>query len=251
MIYETPRFLPGGDSALFVELGDGIDPELNRRVRQMHLAIEEARLTGVVEVVPAYCSLLVYYEPHRTSPEDLVAALDLLSRMAEEREYPQPMITEVPTAYGGEHGQDLEFVAGHSGLSTQEVVHLHAGRDYLIYMLGFTPGFPYLGGMSPRISTPRLATPRAKIPAGSVGIAGNQTGIYPEESPGGWRLIGRTPLQLFHPDNNPPALLQMGDYIRFVPITESEFRLIVEQLERGTYRLRQYAFTRGAIYEDA
>ena len=249
MIYETPRFLPGGDSALFIELGDAIDPELNRRVRRMHLAIEEAGLTGVVEVVPAYCSLLVYYEPRRTNREDLVAALDLLSRTAEEREFPQPMITEVPTAYGGEHGQDLDFVARHNGLSAEEVVHLHAGRDYLIYMLGFIPGFPYLGGMSPRISTPRLATPRAKIPTGSVGIAGNQTGIYPEESPGGWRLIGRTPLKLFHPDNKPPALLQMGDYVRFLPITESEFRLIGEQLERGTHRLKQYPVTRRANNE--
>ena len=249
MIYESPRFLPGGDSALFVELGDAIDPELNRHVRRMHLAIEEAGLTGVVEAVPAYCSLLIYYEPRRTSPEDLVASLDRLSRRVEEREFPQPMITEVPTVYGGDYGQDLDFVAGYSGLSAEEVVHLHAGRDYLIYMLGFIPGFPYLGGMSPRISTPRLATPRAKIPTGSVGIAGNQTGIYPEESPGGWRLIGRTPLKLFHPDNKPPALLQMGDYVRFLPITESEFRLIGEQLERGTHRLKQYPVTRRANNE--
>jgi len=243
MIYERPRFLPGGDSALFIEFGDAIDPELNRRVRQMHLAIEEAGLTGVTEAVPTYRSLLVYYEPRQISPEGLIAELDLLSRRIDQWEFPQPRITEIPTVYGGEFGRDLEFVAGHSGLSADEVIHLHSGRDYLIYMLGFIPGFPYLGGMSTRISTPRLATPRATIPTGSVGIAGNQTGIYPAESPGGWRLIGRTPLELFNPGLKPPALLQMGDYVRFVPITAAEFTRTREQLAHGAYRLKQYPFT--------
>ncbi len=239
MIYKRPRFLPGGDSALFIELGDTIDPELNRRIRRLHLAIQEATPPGLVETVPAYRSLLVCYEPREVSPQQLRASLELLIDKTEAGEFPAPKVTEVPTVYGGEYGPDLEFVAEHNGLSPEDVVRLHAGKAYLIYVLGFIPGFAYLGGLSPRIATPRLATPRARIPAGSVGIAGNQTGIYPAESPGGWRLIGRTPVELFHPEKEPPALLQMGDYVEFVPITAQEFSRIREEVEQGTYRPKE------------
>ncbi|MFU8796364.1 MAG: 5-oxoprolinase subunit PxpB [Dehalococcoidia bacterium] len=242
MIYDRPRFLPGGDSALFVEFGDVIDPELNRRVSELHFAIQQADLTGIVESVPAYGSLLVYYEPLLICSEDLMVELERLARRAQASAFPGPMVTEIPTLYGGEQGRDLDFVAQHNGLSAEEVIQLHSERYYLIYMLGFIPGFPYLGGMSPRISAPRLATPRAKIPAGSVGIAGGQTGVYPAESPGGWRIIGRTPLELFHAGRRPPALLQTGNYVRFVRITGSDFSRISEQLQLGTYRIRQYAF---------
>lgn len=242
MIYDRPRFLPGGDSALFIEFGDGVDPELNRRVRRLLLAIQGAGLPGVVEVVPAYRSLLVHYRPRDTSPAELRARLEVLVKRAEVGEFPEPGVTEVPTVYGGEYGPDLEFVARHSGLSREEVVRLHAGKAYLIYMLGFIPGFPYLGSLSPRIATPRLETPRTNIPAGSVGIGGSQTGIYPAQSPGGWRLIGRTPLELFCPRKEPPALLQMGDYVRFVPITEQEFKSIRKEVEQGTFRARRTAY---------
>lgn len=239
MIYERPRFLPGGDRALFIELGDTIDPELNRRVRRLHLAIQEATPPGLVETVPAYRSLLVCYEPRDVSPQQLRATLELLVDKTEADEFPAAKVTEVPAVYGGEYGPDLEFVAEHNGLSPEDVVRLHAGKAYLIYVLGFTPGFAYLGGLSPRIATPRLATPRARIPAGSVGIAGNQTGIYPVESPGGWRLIGRTPVELFHPEKEPPSLLQMGDYVEFVPITAQEFSRIREEVAQGTYRPKE------------
>jgi len=235
MIYERARFLPGGDGALYVEFGNAIDPELNRRVRQLQLAIQKAGPPWLVETVPTYRSLLVYYRPLRASPSEVRSQLEALACDAESGRVPQPAVTDIPVAYGGEYGPDLGFVARHNGLSRDEVVRLHSDRAYLIYMLGFIPGFAYLGGMCSRLATPRLATPRAKIPAGSVGIAGDQTGIYPTESPGGWRLIGRTPLQLFHPLKEPPALLRMGDYVRFVPVTAQEFTDIQEQVEQGTY----------------
>lgn len=239
MIYERPRFLAGGDSALFVEFGDAIDPELNRRVRRLQLAIQEVGLPEVVETVPTYRSLLVCYRPAQTSPAELMAKLEVLAGDIQGGQLPEPTITEIPTAYGGEYGPDLDFVAEHNGLSPDEVIHLHVGRAYLIYMLGFIPGFAYLGGISPRIAAPRLATPRAKIPAGSVGIAGSQTGVYPAESPGGWRLIGRTPIELFDPHKEPPALLHAGNYVRFVPVSVREFGRIKEELRQGAFRVKE------------
>jgi inhibitor of KinA len=240
MIYEKPRFLPGGDMAFSIELGDAIDPELNRRVRWLMLTIQEAKLPELVEMVPTYRSLLVYYDPRRISPEKLRAKLAILAEKTEAGKLPEPKVTEIPTTYGDEYGRDLAFVAEYNGLSPEEVIRLHAGRAYLIYMLGFA----YLGGVSPRIGTPRLPTPRAKILAGSVGITGNQTGIYPTESPGGWRLIGRTPIELFHPEKEPPALLQMGNYVKFVPITAEEFNRISEEVARGTYRVKETLYMR-------
>lgn len=244
MIYERPRFLPGGDRALFIEFGDTIDPEMNRRVRRLMLTIQAAELPELVEMIPTYRSLLVHYDPRQIGPEKLRARLQVLAEKTEISEFPESKITEIPTVYGGEYGCDLEFVAEHNGLSPEEAIRLHAGKVYLIYMLGFIPGFAYLGGLSPRIATPRLPTPRTKILAGSVGIAGSQTGIYPAESPGGWRLIGRTPLELFHPVKEPPALLQMGNYVRFVQITVQEFSRIREEVARGIYRVKETPFIR-------
>jgi KipI family sensor histidine kinase inhibitor len=239
MIYEEPRFLTGGDKAILVELGDTIDPELNHRVRNLMLAILKARIRGITESVPTYRSLLVYYDPLEIGPKELRETLHVLVQQLEEGEFPKPKTIEIPTVYGGEYGPDVEFVATYNGLSVQEVVQIHTGTPYLVYMLGFIPGFPYLGGMSPRIATPRLETPRTNIPPGSVGIAENQTGIYPTESPGGWRVIGRTPLKLFDPNREPPALLQAGDYLTFVSITPEEFTRITEEVERRTYFVRE------------
>ncbi|HHY76979.1 MAG TPA: 5-oxoprolinase subunit PxpB, partial [Clostridiales bacterium] len=147
-------------------------------------------------------------------------------------------VVEIPTIYGGEYGPDIEFVAQHNNLTVDEVIEIHSSRNYLIYMLGFTPGFPYLGGMSEKIETPRLKTPRTKIPAGSVGIAGKQTGIYPIDSPGGWQLIGRTPVKLYDPLADPPVLLNAGDYVRFVPIDEKEYKSILKQVEENKYKVK-------------
>lgn len=235
MIYDQPRFLPGGDEALFVEFGDEISPELNRRVRNLKLAIEKQRIPGIIETVPAYRSLLIYFEPLQVHPKELREILFRLSQQPLESELSKPRLIEIPTVYGGEYGPDLEFVASHNKLSVNEVIQIHTGTPYLIYMIGFLPGFPYLGGMSAKIAAPRLDTPRTRIPAGSVGIAGTQTGIYPAESPGGWRLIGRTPLKVFDPTREPPALFQAGDYLKFVSVTPEEFARIAEAVARGTY----------------
>lgn len=239
MIYEEPRFLSGGDKAIFVEFGDAIAPELNRRVRNLMLTVQDKKISGVIETVPTYRSLLVYFDPRQISAKKLRETLYSLTQPLAESGLPKPKLIEIPTAYGGEYGPDLEFVAAYNGLSVPEVVEIHIGTPYLIYMIGFVPGFPYLGGMSPRIVTPRLETPRAKIAAGSVGIAGNQTGIYPVESPGGWRLIGRTPLKLFDPSREPLALFQAGDYLTFVRITPEEFSSIKEAVEQQTYLVKE------------
>ncbi len=239
MIYEEPRFLSGGDKAIFVEFGDAIAPELNRRVRNLMLTIQAKKISGVIETVPTYRSLLVYFDPRQISAKKLRETLYSLTQPLAENGLPKPKLIEIPTAYGGEYGPDLEFVAAYNGLSVPEVVEIHISTPYLIYMIGFVPGFPYLGGMSPRIVTPRLETPRAKITAGSVGIAGNQTGIYPVESPGGWRLIGRTPLKLFDPSREPLALFQAGDYLTFVSITPEEFSSIKEAVEQQTYLVKE------------
>ena len=239
MIYDAPRFLPGGDKALFVELGDEISPELNRRVRNLKLAIEKEKVPGIIETVPAYRSLLIYFEPWQVHPKELREILFCLSQQPLESELSKPRLIEIPTVYGGEYGPDLEFVASHNKLSVNEVIQIHTGTPYLIYMIGFLPGFPYLGGMSAKIAAPRLDTPRTRIPTGSVGIAGTQTGIYPAESPGGWRLIGRTPLKVFDPTRQPPALFQAGDYLKFVSVTPYEFIQIGEAVVQGTYAVKE------------
>jgi KipI family sensor histidine kinase inhibitor len=242
MIYKEPRFLPGGDKSLFVEFGDTIDPDLNRKVRLLMLAVQKARLPGVIETIPTYRSLLVYYEPLQIEPGELKKTLHSLSQQLEEDESSSPKITEIPTIYGGEYGPDLPFVAEHSSLNMEEVIQIHSNTPYLIYMLGFTPGYPYLGGMSPRIATPRLDTPRLNIIAGSVGIAETQTGIYPSDSPGGWRIIGRTPLKLFDPNQEPPSLLQAGNYLTFTSITSEQFAGIEKQVQQGRYRVKEAPF---------
>jgi len=216
----VPRFLPAGDRALVVEYGDTIDPAINARVRALAAVIALDAHAGVVETVPTYRSLMIHYDPfvlHADALEQLVRDADArLSSVA----LPAPRVVEVPTVYGGESGPDLDEVAARAGLRAAEVVAIHAGTDYLVYMMGFMPGFPYLGGMSPRIATPRLGTPRTVVPAGSVGIAGAQTGIYPTDSPGGWRLIGRTGATLFDVERTPPALIEAGDHVRFVPVEQ-------------------------------
>jgi len=221
-MYDRPRFLPAGDQALVVELGDAVDPVLNRRVHNLSSAIEGAGVTGVIDLVPTYRSLLVYYDTLATSMADLRAEIERLEANLGEYAQTKPRVVHVPTRYGGEHGPDLDFVAKHTGLSAEEVVNLHSGTDYLVYMMGFNTGFPYLGGLPERLATPRLETPRTQIPAGSVGIAEGQTGVYPMASPGGWRLIGRTPLKLFDAKREPPVLLNAGDYIQFTPIASDD-----------------------------
>ena len=236
-MYRTPRYLPAGDRALSIELGDEISPEINRRVHSLTRAIETSGIPGIVDLVPTYRALLVYYDPLTLSLADLTERLAGVEQTAEDAAPGKPRVVEIPAMYGGEYGPDLEFVAEHSGLSQEEVVRLHTAMDYLVYGMGFTPGFAYLGGMSERIATPRLQTPRTLIPAGSVGIAERQTGVYPIASPGGWRLIGRTPVQLFDAARDPPVLAAPGDYVRFVALTEEGYREVERQVRDGSYEV--------------
>lgn len=235
-----PRFLVGSDSSFCIEYGSVISPELVSAVRRLDQAIMAPKPAWVVETIPTYRSLLVVYDPDAISPYDALQALKTLEASASSLDMPCPTVTEIPVCYGGPHGPDLPYVAAHAGLTVEEVIDIHSGRDYLVYMIGFTIGFPYLGGMSPRIAVPRLATPRTQVPGGSVGIAGEQTGVYPVDSPGGWRIIGRTPIRFARPEQDPPCLVSQGDYLRFVPITQDEFEAIRGRIEAGDYRPKTY-----------
>lgn len=237
-MYKSARYLWVGDSAILVEFGDDVCEETNTRVRSFALAVRQRGLTGITEVVPTYRSVLVYYDPLGVAPELLTASLEELEHSLDALVLPRPRLVFVPTVYGGSCGPDLPFVARHNDLTEEEVVRIHSSADYRVYMIGFTPGFPYLGGMSTRIATPRLESPRKLIPAGSVGIGGSQTGIYSVEAPGGWRLIGRTPLRLFDPARENGSLLRAGDHVRFEAVPEEEFAEIRRGVEQGSYTVR-------------
>jgi len=231
---DLPRIKPVGDRALLVTLGSGIDPAINAAVHRLAAQIDADPPIGVVTAVPAYCSLLVHYEPAAADVamiERSITALILKSELPSAQPPAEGRLVEIPVCYGGRFGPDIEVVASTNRLSVDAVVALHTSVDYRIYMIGFTPGFPYLGGLPAQLETPRLDTPRQRIPAGTVGIAGRQTGVYPIESPGGWQLIGRTPLQLFDPDKADPVPYRAGDRIRFTAVTEAEFHRLSN---RGT-----------------
>ena len=222
------RFLPCGDQAVTVEWGSTIDENINRQVHAFARKVEELSHPAITEVVPTYRSATVHYRPEVFSYEELNQLLAPLAQGSAEEGEELPVV-EIPVCYGGEYGPDLLEVAQHCSLTPEEVIARHTAPEYLIYMLGFTPGFPYLGGMDPSIAAPRRKEPRIHIPAGSVGIAGEQTGVYPIVSPGGWQLIGRTPLRLFDPQREQPILLSAGAGIRFVPIDEETFRKMEEK----------------------
>ena len=219
-----------GDCAVTVAFPQRIDEEINSHIRRFCRELERSGLPGVTEYVPTYCGVTVHYDPELLSytvlEREIYRLLKLSGTSQEKNDALPPRIVRIPVVYGGEWGPDLENVAKLHDLTPEQVIAIHSGRDYLIYMLGFTPGFPYLGGMDPRIATPRLKTPRTRIPAGSVGIAGEQTGVYPLDSPGGWQLIGRTPLALFDPGRAEPFLLSAGDKVRFCPILPEQFEEI-------------------------
>ena len=227
---------PVGDRALTVEFGAVIDEEINRRVHALAAWITSRRMPGITELVPTYRSLLICYDPDVLSYGRLKRRLErfdpsCISDGAEKRR-----ILEVPCCYGGEFGPDLGDMESLTGLSAEEIVRVHSGVDYRIYMLGFLPGFVYLGGLDGRIEAPRLSSPRKAIPAGSVGIGGNQTGVYPMASPGGWRLIGRTPIPFYDPASAQPILCKAGEFIRFVPVSPEEYAKIGRSVADGSYR---------------
>jgi inhibitor of KinA len=218
-----PRVLAAGDAALTVEFGETIDPILNERVLAFATAVETLAIPGLLEVVPTYRSATVYVDPVVVDVDGLIGRLQALAHGLPHSPSPAGRCLEIPVLYGGDAGPDLAHVSAFAHRSAPEVIALHASVKYRVYMLGFSPGFPYMGRVPEPIAMPRLPTPRIKVPAGSVGIAGFQTGIYPIESPGGWRLIGRTPLRLYDPDRPAPFLLQPGDQARFVPISQPDY----------------------------
>ncbi|ADL12037.1 5-oxoprolinase subunit PxpB [Acetohalobium arabaticum] len=227
------KYKPAGDKAVVIELENVVSKEINQRIRALMIAIEEKEIDGVLEVVPTYSSLMVHYEVQKISYDQLIKKLKVLEEQLEDLELSEPKTIKIPTVYGGEYGPDIEKVAEYNGLTVDEVVEIHTSKPYLIYMLGFVPGFPYLGGMDEQIATPRLENPRTKIPAGSVGIAGKQTGIYPIDTPGGWQLIGRTHIKLYEPYSDDPFLLKAGNYVKFVQISEEEYKSKNKNVERG------------------
>jgi inhibitor of KinA len=219
------RIVSAGDSALIVEFEERIDPVVNARTIACADAIRAAAIEGVRDVVPTYRSVAVYFDPLHTDSEALAACLEReAARPAPGVSAARPAI-RIPVCYGGEFGPDLPAVAVFAGLAEPEVVQLHAAATYRVFMLGFVPGFAYLGMVDPRISMPRRATPRVRVPAGSVGIAGIQTGVYPAETPGGWQLIGRTPVKPFDPTGSEPFLMMAGDAVEFYPIDRAEYDL--------------------------
>jgi KipI family sensor histidine kinase inhibitor len=235
-MYSAPRFLGSGDSCLVVEFADGIDMEANLRLQNLRRALSAKDIRGVREYVPTYRSLSVYFDPLITSRARLEGVVGAVLGTLCADEGTSKRVLTMPVAYGGEFGPDMKNVSAHTGLPEGEIIRRHTGRDCYCYMLGFTPGFSYLGGMDESLATPRLENPRVLIPAGSVGIAGKQTGAYSIDSPGGWQLIGRTPLRLFDPgDELNPTLIEAGDWIRFRSVSPEEYRAIGDDVASGRY----------------
>ncbi|GAB4065955.1 5-oxoprolinase subunit PxpB [Ancylobacter sonchi] len=234
------RFLGVGDTAFAIEFGTGIDPVLNARVHRAAALIREATFPGVVETVPSFRSLLVHYDPLATGAaalQEAMAGLDLGEAVVSAPE----RVWVIPTLYGGEAGPDLDEVARATGLSPAEVVARHADTLFRVYVQGFLPGFAYLGVLPPELELPRLTTPRVRVPAGSVAIAQRMSGVYPVESPGGWRLIGNTPLRFFDHAMTPPTLFAPGDGVRFRPVEAGEHAAIRAAVARGDYAPEQEA----------
>jgi KipI family sensor histidine kinase inhibitor len=222
MLYDPPVFRLMGDRSLLIELGDEISPAVSQRVQELFGVLDMQRIEGVRDLVPSYRSLLVIYDPLGIAPDDLKRAIFDLYQHLDQAELPEPRTVDIPVVYGGEQGPDLERVARFHGLTPPEVIDYHIRPTYRVYMIGFTPGYPYLGEVPDEIVTPRRETPRTRVPRGSVGIAQKQTGIYSVDSPGGWQIIGWTPVKLFDPGQTPPSLLMMGDRVRFQAITAKE-----------------------------
>jgi inhibitor of KinA len=226
------RFLPVGDRALTIEFGDRIDRGLSREVLHLDHIIRAAAPQGVVETVPTFRALLVHYDPLVTSRADLESAITGLT--GDDKDGAAPArLWRIPACYEGEFAPDLGDVAQSTGLAPAEIVALHSGVRYHVYMLGFLPGFPYMGDLPPQLALPRRANPRVRVPPGSVAIATTLTAIYPFESPGGWHLIGATPIGLFDPAGDPPALLAAGDGVEFDPIGADAFMALRKAIEGG------------------
>lgn len=214
---------PLGDLAAVLSFGNEINEQTNRKIRHFIYKLEKEKVRGIVEWVPAYTSLTIFYQPEIIAYDILKAELEKASLSSWELNTDRPFVYEIPVCYGEEWGQDLACVADYHGMDEQEVINLHANREYLIHMMGFMPGFPYLGGLPEKLAVPRLEKPRQNVMPGAVGIGGNQTGIYPADVPSGWRIIGTTPVTLFSLEKEEPFLFSSGHYIKFMPISKEQF----------------------------
>ncbi|WP_100486694.1 5-oxoprolinase subunit PxpB [Sporolactobacillus pectinivorans] len=237
---------PFGDQAVRVIFGDQIAPSVQLKISRFIQLFDQNPFSGFIEYVPAYTNVVFYYDPmkvigsghkNRSAQRQVIDYLTELSQDVKKGSEHESFrrVVHIPVCYGGTFGPDLNEVAAAHDLQPDEVIARHSAPHYLVYMLGFAPGFPFLGGLPEELATPRRATPRLKIAAGSVGIAGKQTGAYPLDSPGGWQIIGRTPVPLFTPETNPPTLLQAGDLVKFDPVTEQEFKCIYGGCNDGTH----------------
>jgi KipI family sensor histidine kinase inhibitor len=222
MRYEKPKFRLMGDRSLLVELGDEISPAVNQSVQELFTGLDLQQPAGILELVPGYRSLLVICDPLKVSLADLEHIILDVHKNLDPSQLPEPRTVRIPAIYGGHHGPDLDEVAQYHHLTPEAVIRHHLQPTYRVYMIGFTPGYPYLGELPDAIATPRRKTPRTRVPRGSVGIAQKQSGIYSVDSPGGWQIIGWTPIRLFDPQRNPPSLLVMGDRVQFYEITAEE-----------------------------
>jgi inhibitor of KinA len=231
------KIMRAGDSSLFIETGNTISSDISTLNRSIIEEVRKLKPVGITECVASYTGVMIYYDPLVTTYEETSSIAEKAADAVPVVEVPDSEGICVPVAYGGEYGPDLFTVAELNQLSSGEVADIHSKGEYIVHMLGFTPGFPYLGGMDKRISAPRKAEPALHIEAGSVGIAGDQTGIYPVESPGGWQIIGRTPLVLFDPQRKPEFLFRAGMRIRFRPVDNYEFWFICEMINNGEYKL--------------
>jgi inhibitor of KinA len=212
---------PLGDSALLIQLGEEIDITINQRVHALNALLQATSFDGILETVPAYCTLLVHYDPLRLTFDQAARWVRGQMERVDDSPHRTPRKLEVPVRYGGASGADLEAVSASKGISPADVIRLHSEREYIVYMMGFTPGFPYMGRLDDHLVMPRLGTPRKLVKAGTVAIAGSQTGIYPLDSPGGWHMIGWTPLKLFDPASKTPFLFAPGDEVKFISLSDS------------------------------
>jgi inhibitor of KinA len=220
---EGARFRPASDQSLLIYFGNQITLDAHHRIRILLRLLDMEPIPGVRNLHPAYCSVLVKFDPLKWRHEELEEILERYIGRLADVSLPEPRHVEIPVCYGGEHGPDLIDVSSMLRMTPEQVIELHSSATYLVYFLGFVPGFAYLGGLPQALVTSRLPTPRRSVPVGSVGIAGSQTGVYPFATPGGWRLLGRTPVSLFRPDRNELSALSIGDRVRFAPISGEQF----------------------------
>ncbi|WP_457551493.1 5-oxoprolinase subunit PxpB [Desulfobacula sp.] len=227
--YDPLTYRPFGDIGLLVEYGSQISPLIHEKVMAMTRAVKKTPLNGVTALIPTYTAILFLYDPSQIHPNQLIDHISNLARTIDPGDSSPTEVIHIPVCYKGEYALDMDDLTHACGISQKEVIQVHSIPEYLIYMVGFTPGFAFLGGLDPRLHSPRLKTPRTIVPKGSVGIANDQTGIYSIGSPGGWKIIGRTPLNLFAPWRSNPFLYKPGDKIKFIPICETEFRELAQK----------------------